>query len=655
MISIVNNLNYLTDMKRALLYTSFAIALAFLFVSCEKESNSYTEDGVSKNSQFELIAKPLETKTANDGMDTKWVAEDAINVFHAKSGTTSYVSDGKYTISETNLTTNTFTGTVSDETFDEEASYDWYMFYPYTSQIVTPANDSKGYVIVGSDSKSSFTQTQQGNNSKTHIAGSNYPLFGKIAGVAGNTTPKVSVKQACAFIEFNVKNESGSDLVVSDIEFTATEDIVGTYYINYSNPDKVKYTSSGDKYVSKTAILSVGNGTAISNGSSATFYIGIKPFTASEGKLIVSVNGLEKTINISSSTSFSAGKIKKINYSFDNASRIIAEDINDIAVAGGSFTAEYQLENIEKDDVVAVPDGIVVTKAAANNGTVTFSVAPNYTISAKTGKITLSSASTGASKVISVGQLKSSGLKVSENTIVIPADATTATFTVTTADFGWNADVTTLEGMNLSINPTSGSASADAQTVTITSTTAATNEAQDLGTILIYRNGNTADSGKKTVTVKKAAVAVAGLYTLNGTITGGTSGYATESEITQDGVSWMVMGNTTMSPWRIGGKGAAVRTVYSSTSIKFDVAKIEIEHGTCNLSVNSMTVIVASDKTFENVVSTLAPTFIANGTVTIERPTDVEWNNCFYKIIYDVTASDSSNQFIQFKGATFTK
>ncbi|MBO6221222.1 MAG: hypothetical protein J6N46_04745, partial [Bacteroidales bacterium] len=228
-------------------------------------------------------------------------------------------------------------------------------------------------------------------------------------------------------------------------------------------------------------------------------------------------------------------------------------------------------------------------------------------------------------------------------------------FTVTTADFGWNADVTTLEGMNLSIDPTSGSASADAQTVTITSTTAATNEAQDLGTILIYRNGNTADSGKKTVTVKKAAVAVAGLYTLNGTITGGTSGYATESEITQDGVSWMVMGNTTMSPWRIGGKGAAVRTVYSSTSIKFDVAKIEIEHGTCNLSVNSMTVIVASDKTFENVVSTLAPTFIANGTVTIERPTDVEWNNCFYKIIYDVTASDSSNQFIQFKGATFTK
>ena len=44
------------------------------------------------------------------------------------------------------------------------------------------------------------------------------------------------------------------------------------------------------------------------------------------------------------------------------------------------------------------------------------------------------------------------------------------------------------------------------------------------------------------------------VYTLDGTITGGSNGYATESEITQDNVTWMVTGNTTMSPWRIGGK-----------------------------------------------------------------------------------------------------
>ncbi len=43
-------------------------------------------------------------------------------------------------------------------------------------------------------------------------------------------------------------------------------------------------------------------------------------------------------------------------------------------------------------------------------------------------------------------------------------------------------------------------------------------------------------------------------YTLDGTVTGGSNGYATESDITQNGMSWKVTGNTTISPWRIGGK-----------------------------------------------------------------------------------------------------
>ena len=37
-------------------------------------------------------------------------------------------------------------------------------------------------------------------------------------------------------------------------------------------------------------------------------------------------------------------------------------------------------------------------------------------------------------------------------------------------------------------------------------------------------------------------------YTLDGTKTGGNNGYATESEITQNNITWMVTGNTTMSP-----------------------------------------------------------------------------------------------------------
>ena len=144
-----------------------------------------------------------------------------------------------------------------------------------------------------------------------------------------------------------------------------------------------------------------------------------------------------------------------------------------------------------------------------------------------------------------------------------------------------------------------------------------------------------------------------GQYTLDGTITGGSNGYATESEITQNNITWMVTGNTTLAPWRIGGKGDAVRTVYSTDPIEFNVSSIEIEHGTCNLTVNGMTVIVASDSSFETVVSTFTPTFEASKTITIQKPASADWSGCYYKISYDVTASTSSNQYLQFKSATF--
>ena len=144
------------------------------------------------------------------------------------------------------------------------------------------------------------------------------------------------------------------------------------------------------------------------------------------------------------------------------------------------------------------------------------------------------------------------------------------------------------------------------------------------------------------------------VYTLDGTVTGGTNGYASESEIEQGDITWMVMGNTTMSPWRIGGKGDAERTVYSTNSLDFNISKIEITHGSNSLTVNSMTVIVASDADFENVLSTFTPTFVANGTVTVERPSGANWSECYYKIVYNLSASTSSNQYFQLEKVEFT-
>ena len=147
-------------------------------------------------------------------------------------------------------------------------------------------------------------------------------------------------------------------------------------------------------------------------------------------------------------------------------------------------------------------------------------------------------------------------------------------------------------------------------------------------------------------------------YTLDGTIAGSGSNYATENSITQDNISWKVTGNTTTNPWRIGGKSISNvdRPVYSTNPIADNITKIEVTHGTAsNITVNSWTVIVASDANFTNVVSTLTPTFAANATTTINRPDGADWTGCYYKFIYNVTVTQTSNRFVQFVKAEFYK
>ena len=147
------------------------------------------------------------------------------------------------------------------------------------------------------------------------------------------------------------------------------------------------------------------------------------------------------------------------------------------------------------------------------------------------------------------------------------------------------------------------------------------------------------------------------VYTLDGTVTGGTNAYAEASNINQDDVDWSVTGNTTMSPWRIGGKNLTNedRPIFSKTAIADNVSKIELEHGSASsITVNSITVIVASDAAFTNVISTLTPTFAASSTATVERPAGKDWSNAYYKFVYNVTVtSTSSNKFMEFKGAKF--
>ena len=145
-------------------------------------------------------------------------------------------------------------------------------------------------------------------------------------------------------------------------------------------------------------------------------------------------------------------------------------------------------------------------------------------------------------------------------------------------------------------------------------------------------------------------------YTLNGHITGGSNAYATESDIEQNGITWKVMGNTTMDPWRIGGKNLEEvdRPVYCTVPLSDNITKIEVTHGTANdIDVNAMTLEVSSNPDFSG-ATVLNGVFNANDVTTFTRPSGANWSSKYYRIVYNVTVSNNQqNKFLQFIQADF--
>lgn len=308
-------------MKKTVFALGLIIAVTFSFTNCQKELESTpeekdTKEVVKEGIPFALIASTPETKTVNDDLNTIWYNEDAVNVFHAPAGESGYVSEGEFTIVTADIPTNTFRGTLTSA--PASGSHDWYMFYPYNSSLVTPANTDNRNFTVGHAYNGSFTQS--GNNSMAHLAGTSFPLYGKATEVAYDAVPSITMNHACTYLEFNVTNNSSEPLTVEQITFKATEDIIGTFYIDFHDPSNVVFTSSDAKYTKPTAVLNVTSGASIAIGATAKFYMGIKPFTApKDSELEVTINGYKKTIAITKEggVAFTAGKIKKLNINFN--------------------------------------------------------------------------------------------------------------------------------------------------------------------------------------------------------------------------------------------------------------------------------------------------------------------------------------------------
>ena len=135
---------------------------------------------------------------------------------------------------------------------------------------------------------------------------------------------------------------------------------------------------------------------------------------------------------------------------------------------------------------------------------------------------------------------------------------------------------------------------------------------------------------------------------------GSNNSYAGNCDVTIAGIKWNLTGNSTMQPWRIGGKSITNqdRALYSKTAMPFNISKIEVTHGAASgITVNSFKVIVSDAANGAGVE--IPVTFKASATTTIELPAGADYTNKYFKFLYNVTNSTTSNKYVQFTGAKF--
>lgn len=253
---------------------------------------------------FEVYASPVDgeagTRTANDGLSTRWVAGDRFSLFHAATGASAYVPDGAFAIDDPD--TGHARGTVSGLS---EGTHDWYMVYPYAAEAASPEAVP---VVIGSPAGGK--QVQSGRDSRAHLAGDTFPVAGKALAVSDTEVPVLTAAPLLSVIAVNVTNPGLGSVKVKTVRFKAPEAIVGSFQVDVTGAAPVfRAVDATDE-----AVLEIPGNNRIKAGESALFFLGIKPFQASAGStLTLTVNDETRTVTLPKATTFSAGKIKTLN------------------------------------------------------------------------------------------------------------------------------------------------------------------------------------------------------------------------------------------------------------------------------------------------------------------------------------------------------
>ena len=577
------------------------------------------------------------------------------------------------------------------------------------------------YTLTVSDSRTAVTLSFGTASYELTVGSSDYNNF---AGQAVTASPSVAVTYALSGASVGTLNTStgavaldGSTLGTATITasfagnatYKAAEDATYTIVVSAASPSGTPgdetfdlttntYTTSGSDSVTWTGESAVINNSSASGGTSATNYLGgdannrtssrfyanntltITPntdytitsivFTATSNSYATALNGSAWT-NASSSVSGSTVTVTPTN----GANAVSAS-------VGGTCGFTSIVVNY-------IYSGVVVTKYAitVDNGIANGSVSADLSEAVEGATVTLTAtpASGYALDAWNVYKTGESGTKVtvSANAFTMPAYAVTvsASFAAVPTISMNTTSIADVAAAGVSATAASAysllnGASNNDVTITCDGTvvTAASKNATagSIDYTVASNSGNarngwikvkygTEDPHEITVSQLAGESATPTLqYTLDGTIAGSGNAYAGDNTATQNGIGWVVNGNLTTNPWRIGGKNISNtdRVIYSTTAISANISQIIISHGAASsITVNSMTVSVHSSAADAaagtNAIATFTPSFVANNTVTVNKADNTSWAGKFYRIVYNVSVSGNTNRFIAFNSAAF--
>lgn len=222
---------------------------------------------------------------------------------------------------------------------------------------------------------------------------------------------------------------------------------------------------------------------------------------------------------------------------------------------------------------------------------------------------------------------------------------------------GATLDVTSGTGnsiLTLSVPANESTASTKAYSVTVTTAAAVGTQSYTLN----ITQAKKIDAGGDPVSVYSFFLASAG----NNLGSNGT--YAGNCDVEISNITWNVTGVSNSGDyagWRLGGKNISGtnRAIYSKTALADEVTKIVVSHSRANITINSFTLTVHSTAgdaaTGASPIASLTETVNVGtqaepATTTFTKADATSWAGCYFRLVYNVTNSTSTNKYVEFRG-----